>query len=300
MRNFLAYTEIKTKITSVFAFLLSLAYLSYQKQTISFGLTALFFVAMFTFDLTTTAINNYIDTKTNEQVLPFSRRSAFFIILLLFAISAAAGILLVFFTDIVVLVVGALCFLCGILYTGGPVPISRQPLGELLSGIFYGLFIPFLILYINMPTGTFFDLGADAQTVRITLKIWPLITLLLLSVFPVCATANIMLANNICDVGKDVAVKRFTLPYYLGNKASLYLFAILYYATYAAAILMVIWGMLPAICLLYLLTILPVQKNIGVFFKKQDKASTFIVSIKNYVITMGAISLLVFAGRFVP
>jgi len=123
---------------------------------------------MFTFDLTTTAINNYIDTKTNEQILPFSRRAAFLIILLLFAVSAAAGILLVLFTDIVVLVVGALCFLCGILYTGGPVPISRQPLGELLSGIFYGLFIPFLILYINMPTGTFFDLGADAQTVRVT------------------------------------------------------------------------------------------------------------------------------------
>jgi 1,4-dihydroxy-2-naphthoate octaprenyltransferase len=101
-----------------------------------------------------------------------------------------------------------------------------------------------------------------------------------------------MLANNICDVEKDIAVKRHTLPYYIGKKA-LYLFAGLYYLTYASLIAMVILGILHPVCLLSLVTILPVQKNINEFFKKQDKATTFLCSIKSFILIMGANSIMI-------
>jgi 1,4-dihydroxy-2-naphthoate octaprenyltransferase len=130
---------------------MTIAFLLYQKQTIHWGLTLLFFAAMFLFDLTTTAINNYIDTKNNHQTLQFTRRTALIIIYVLFGISTALGLTLAYFTDIVILLVGGICFLCGVFYTYGPVPISRQPLGEVLSGVFYGLLIPFILLYINSP-----------------------------------------------------------------------------------------------------------------------------------------------------
>lgn len=298
LERFLSYIEIKTKITSTFAFLMTVAYLLYQDQQIRWGLTLLFFAAMFIFDLTTTAINNYIDTKNNHQTLQFKRRTALLIIYVLFLIGAGLGLYLAYLTDVVVLLAGGLCFLCGVFYTYGPVPISRMPLGEVLSGLFYGLLIPFIILYINMPAGTYLTFDLSWQTVSLSIEVIPVLTLVLLSVIPFCTTANIMLANNTCDLEKDIAVKRHTLPYYIGRKA-LYLFAGLYYMCYLAVIAMVVTGMISPLCLLSLLTLIPVQKNIRVFFNKQDKATTFMTAIINYMLIMGSVTLTIFISAFV-
>lgn len=299
LERFLNYVEIRTKITSTFAFLLTIAFLYYLEQPINWRLTLLFFAAMFLFDLTTTAINNYIDTKTNHQTLQFRRGVALAIIILLLGVSTVFGLALVYLTDIVVLLLGGLCFLCGILYTFGPVPISRQPWGEILSGIFYGFFIPFLLFYINMPVGTYLTLDWNLQTISLDLQIFPIFTVLILSVIPVCTTANIMLANNICDLEHDILVKRYTLPYYLGKKASLYLFAVIYYGTYLAVILMTALKILPPVCLISLVSLIPVQKNINTFFKVQEKSSTFVTSIKNYVIIMGTNAALIFLSGLI-
>lgn len=293
INRFLDYVEIRTKITSTFAFIMTIALLVYHKQSIDWKLTLVFFASMFLFDLTTTAINNYIDTKTNNQTLQFKRKTALIIILVLFGISTAFGLYLAYMSDIVIFLIGGLCFLCGVFYTYGPLPISRMPLGEFFSGLFYGFFIPFIILYLNTPKGTFLAFDINSQSVSVELMIWPIASLLLFAIIPFCTTANIMLANNMCDLKKDIIVKRHTLPYYVGKK-SIYLYAGIYYMTYLATIVMVVVGILSPICLLSLLTIFIVQKNIKQFMKKQDKATTFILSIKNYVIIMGVNTLLIF------
>jgi len=292
------YIEIKTKLTSISAFLMTVAFLFYQKQKISWKLTLIFFAAMFLFDLATTAINNYIDTKTNQVPLQMKRNTALLIILILLAASTVLGIWLVYLTDLIVLLLGGFCFLCGILYTYGPVPISRQPLGEVFSGIFYGLLIPFILLYINMPEDTYFTLNLSMKTISVNLKVLPLITVLILSIVPASTTANIMLANNICDLEHDIRVKRHTLPYYLGKKA-IYLYAALFYAAYSAIILMVILRILSPICLFTLLTVFPVQKNINRFLKLQDKKTTFITAIYNYMLIMGTLTLLIFLSGLI-
>ena len=295
IKRFLDYVEIRTKITSTFAFLMTIALLAYQKQSIDWKLTLVFFASMFLFDLTTTAINNYIDTKTNDQTLQFERKTALIIIYALFGISTALGLYLAIMSDIVILLVGGLCFICGIFYTYGPLPISRMPLGEFFSGLFYGVFIPFIIMYVNTPKGTFLNFDINSQSVSVELMIVPIASLLLFAIIPFCTTANIMLANNMCDLEKDILVKRHTLPYYVGKK-SIYLYAGLYYMTYVAMVVMVALGIISPICLLSLLTLFIVQKNIKQFMMKQDKATTFILSIKNYVIIMGVNTLLIFIG----
>lgn len=295
IKRFLDYVEIRTKITSTFAFLMTIALLVYQKQSIDWKLTLVFFASMFLFDLTTTAINNYIDTKTNDQTLQFERKTALIIIYALFGISTALGLYLAIMSDIVILLVGGLCFICGIFYTYGPLPISRMPLGEFFSGLFYGVFIPFIIMYVNTPKGTFLNFDINSQSVSVELMIVPIASLLLFAIIPFCTTANIMLANNMCDLEKDILVKRHTLPYYVGKK-SIYLYAGLYYMTYVAMVVMVALGIISPICLLSLLTLFIVQKNIKQFMMKQDKATTFILSIKNYVIIMGVNTLLIFIG----
>ncbi len=297
MRRFFKYIEIATKITSTFVFFMTVAFLLYRKETINWRLTLIFFASMLFFDFTTTAINNYIDTRDNQQTLQYERRTALIIIYILFFISTFLGLYLVYLTDVVVLFLGGICFFCGVFYTYGPLPISRQPLGEFLSGLFYGFLIPFILFYINMPKGTLLNLHLSLEEITVQIKVIPMLTLLLISIIPFCTTANIMLANNICDLEKDIAVKRHTLPYYIGDKA-LYLFASLYYLSYFTLIVMTVLRLLSPLCLLSLITIVLVQKNIKTFFKKQDKATTFILSVKNYMIIMGSVTLLIFLSTF--
>lgn len=298
IKKFLDFVEIRTKITSLLPFLMSLAYLFYRRQPVNLERTLLFFGSMFLFDLTTTGINNYIDTKTNGQKLAFPRSMAKLIIYLLFGVSTALGLTLAYRTDLVVLLLGGLCFLCGVFYTWGPIPISRLPLGEIFSGLFYGLFIPFLMLYMNMPAGTFLTLAADWNAVRLDLNLWPAFSLLLLSAGPICATANIMLANNICDLEKDVAVGRYTLSYFLGKNA-LCVFAGLYYVTYLTWLVAVALKLLSPVCLLALFTVIPVHKNIRLFKKEQIKEKTFALSVQNYIIIVGAQTLMIFLSGLI-
>ena len=98
--------------------------------------------------------------------------------------------------------------------------------------------------------------------------------------------ADIMLANNICDVDADVQVGRFTLPYYLGVKNSLRLFALLYYAAFAAVAAMAVFHILPAYVLAVLLMLIFVQKNLSVFRRRQSKAETFPLSVQNLLLIL--------------
>lgn len=300
MKRFFSYVELRTKITSVLPFFMVMAYLFSVRGRVDTVNTLLFFGAMLLFDLTTTAINNYIDTKTNGQTLPYSRRAALAILLALFLLSTGLGLCLAWRTGAVVLLLGGLCFLCGVCYTWGPVPISRLPLGELLSGVFYGLFLPFLLLYINMPAGTYLDLSYDWQGARLTLHFFPLLTVLLLGAAPFCATANIMLANNLCDLQKDEADGRRTLPWFLGRKRALNLFAALYYAIYFTIVLMVILHILRPFCLLSLLSLPWVQKNIHRFRMAQEKENTFVLSVRNFIILIGVHTALIFLSGLLP
>lgn len=293
------YVEIKTKITSLFPFIVITGYLLYMEQAIDVKLTSIFFAGMFLFDLTTTSINNYIDTKTNGMPLPFSRKFAFTVLCLLLIASTTLGMWLVALTDVIVLILGGLCFAAGVLYTYGPVPISRQPWGELVSGTFYGLVIPFILLYINMPKGYYISAGMSEHALHIDVQIAPMVAVLLLSVSPVCCTANIMLANNISDLEKDILVKRHTLPYYIGIPHALNLFAGLYYITYASTIALVATRILHPVSLLTLATIHPVRQNVAAFRKLQDKETTFPASIQNYIIIMSAMALAIWTSVFI-
>jgi 1,4-dihydroxy-2-naphthoate octaprenyltransferase len=294
IKKFLSYVEIMTKITSVFPFFYTIGFLLVLNQKIDIKLSVIFFASMFLFDLTTTAINNYIDTKDNHQTLQFGRKTAFAIIVILFSISTALGIYLAYLTDIVVFLLGAICFAFGVFYTFGPVPISRQPLGEFFSGLFYGLIIPFILLYINTPKGYFLTFEITAINISLDINIVNCITVLLLAVAPAFATSNIMLANNTCDLEHDIAVRRHTLPYFIGVKNSVKLFALLYYGIYLSSVLLVIFRIVHPIYLLSLLSIIIVQKNINIFKKEQIKTKTFVVAVKNFIIIMSLNVIMMF------
>jgi len=296
-KRLLSYVEIKTKITSVFPFLLTLAYLFYGGKEIDLLRSSVFFLGMLLFDLTATTINNYSDTKKNHQALQFKRTAAKAITLLLLALSIFMGLYLVYLTDIVVLLLGGLCFFFGVFYSFGPVPISHGPYGEVISGLFYGVLIPAILVYINI-TDELLKFSLSLTRISFEINFAASFGLALLSVVPFCLTANIMLANNISDREHDVRVGRFTLAYYLKEK-SLFVFSAFYYIAYASVIVMVIFRYLSPLSLGLLLTLVPVQKNINMFYKKQVKEETFIVSIKNFLIIIIAHTLLIFISGLI-
>ena len=287
--RYLQFTEIKTKITSLFPFLISLIYLSYKNQPIKPIETIIFFIAMFLFDLETTAINNYIDTKTNGEEIPYSRKKAIAIIYIMLGICVLLGLLLVYFTNWIVLILGIMCFVFGILYTFGPLPISITPFGEIISGIFYGFFIPLILLYINFPEDYYIVIDFTSTQVLILANYINLMHLIFLFTIPTLTTAAIMLANNICDLEKDILQKRHTLVYYIGKEKSVIVFNWLYIISFLMIPILIILGDLGIFSLILLGGAIPIFKNLKQFEKEQIKSKTFIVSIKNYLIINGGL-----------
>lgn len=286
IRRFLKYVEIQTKIASLLPFLLGLFYVLYVYGQLSPINTLLFFTSMLFFDMATTALNNYIDIKTNGKELQFSKKTAKRIFFILLLLAMLAGIVLVLNTSLIVLFCGALCFAVGIFYTFGPAPISRMPLGEIFSGFFMGFFIPFLVVYINAPGDSLVYFSLNNWVLQLWFNLEGLAKLFIITIPAICGIANIMLANNICDVDEDIKVNRFTLPHYIGNKNALNLFAGLYYLSFAAVIVIAVFKILPIYVLLVLVTLIIVQKNILVFRKLQSKEKTFALSVQNLVLIL--------------
>lgn len=294
IKSFLKLIEIKTKIASLSPFILGNLYLIYHYQEFAIINFILMFISLLAVDMGTTAINNYQDyiKAKKRQGYNYEKHNAIvkysiniktvkLTILSLFSIAILSGFWLYLRTDIVVLLIGALSFIVGILYTSGPVPISRTPFGEFFSGFFMGFFITFLSIYIHNTnlielyfTNGFLSINFHFDVLKIFIFSLPLIL----------GISNIMLANNICDIKDDLENNRYTLPIYISKKKSLILFKILYYLAYLSIVLAVIMEILPVISLLSLLTIFIIKKNINIFEKKQSKAETFSLAIQNFVI----------------
>ncbi|WP_231494190.1 UbiA family prenyltransferase, partial [Streptococcus pyogenes] len=175
-----------------------------------------------------------------------------FIIYGLLIFASLISLLLVVRTDLLLLPVGALCFLIGIFYTFGPYPLSRLPLGELFSGVTMGFGIFFLAIYVQDPHQLFYS-HWNSESISITLKWMRALKIGLMSLPLVALIANIMLANNICDYQQDLKNRRYTLVHYLGEQHSLYLYTALHSLAWLMFALFIIWKWLPLIALLVFL-----------------------------------------------
>ena len=102
----------------------------------------------------------------------------------------------------------------GYLYTGGPMPISWTPFGELFSGLFMGMIIILLAFFIQ--TG-----NINSFVVWISIPI-------------VITIGLINMANNIRDRVKDQASGRKTLPILLGKRASITFMTVIYIIAYVS------------------------------------------------------------------
>lgn len=162
IRTFFKFVELPTKVASMLPLLLGTLYALYRFEDFYILRFVLMLVSLLSFDMATTAINNYYDFKkaakthgygyeTHNPIVRFKLKESTVValIVILLVLAAGGGIALVFQTGLLVFLLGGLSFLIGILYSFGPIPISRMPLGELFSGLFMGFVIIFISAYIH-------------------------------------------------------------------------------------------------------------------------------------------------------
>jgi 1,4-dihydroxy-2-naphthoate octaprenyltransferase len=205
-------------------------------------------------------------------------------IVILLSFAVLFGVILVSLTNIIVLALGMFSFAVGILYTFGPVPISRTPYGELFSGVVMGFIVIFLAVYIHVSDTSLITVGYRMGKLSIEFDVMELFHLAVFTIPSVLCISNIMLANNICDMEDDIVNSRKTLPIYIGKKKAMLLFTALYVFVYMSMPVPVVAGVLPGYYLIGLLSAFIVFKNIRVFRKHQLKAETFVLSVKNFAV----------------
>lgn len=305
IKSFLGLVEIRTKLASLIPFILGTLYAIYRFHAFNLKNFGLLFISILTFDMVTTAINNYFDYKKAQKKQGYNYEShnaivrdqikestVILTIFILFAVATLFGIILFFNTNITILFIGMTSFLVGILYSFGPVPISRTPLGEMFSGFFMGFVIVFLSVYIHVYDQNIVFFGIENFVATIRLEMLEVLFIFLLAVPTMCGIANIMLANNICDIEDDLENRRYTLPIYIGKKNALWIFRNLHYITYVDIVILTVFRLIPPAALLSLLTVVPVNKNIRIFYKKQTKKDTFDLSVKNFMLISAALVFL--------
>ncbi len=159
-------------------------------------------------------LNDYQDFKsgldTAETILDetdasliynqINPQSALRFALVLLALAAVCGGIVVWLSSLMLLVWGLIAAAAVVLYSFGPKPISSLPLGEVVSGVVMG------------------GILTPATFYAMTLNFTPFI--LAVALIPVIAIAQIMQTNNTCDIERDIAVGRKTLPSIIGEQRS--------------------------------------------------------------------------------
>jgi 1,4-dihydroxy-2-naphthoate octaprenyltransferase len=296
IKAFLKLVEIQTKVASVIPFITAVLYVFYSTKQLNAGNLVIMFFSMLIFDMTVTALNNFFDHKravkkhgynyeVHNSIVQYNLKQStvLTVIIVMCAISAGLGLLLTLRTNILTLMLGGACFIIGFAYSFGPLPISRTPFGEIFSGLTMGLGIPFITYYVNMFDKGVLQISLQQAKLMISFDAMQIAGILLVSLPCVFGIANIMLANNICDVEDDLQNKRYTLPIIVGQKSAITLLKILFGLGYAAIWAAVALKALPLYALLVFITIIPLAKNVKRFEANPTKKDTFGLIVGSFV-----------------
>lgn len=227
--------------------------LAYHDGTINWTLFLAMLVASLLIQAATNMFNEYYDYKlgldTEESVgiggtivrdgiKPKTIRS---LAITFYGIAVILGVYICIESSWWIAIIGLICMAIGYLYTGGPIPISYTPLGELFSGVLMGTVIIGITYFI--------------QTLTITSEvIW-------ISIPVTIFIGSINLSNNIRDRDGDKAVGRKTIAVLIGRKKAITVLAVLFSIAYGWTLALIIARLLP---IWTLITFLSVPKAVTV------------------------------------
>lgn len=196
----------------------------------------------------------------------------------MYGISLLLGIYICVASSWWIAVVGLVCMLVGYLYTGGPLPISYTPFGELFSGLFMGFLIILIAYFIQ--TGTVSSLAV------------------LIAVPSGVLVGLINLSNNLRDHDGDKAHGRKTMPVVMGRKNALTFMSVMFALCYVWIVGLILLGNVTPWILLAFLSIPKALTAIKGFVGKTE-AITMVPAMKATAQTNTFFGLLLFIGLLI-
>ena len=227
-----------------------------------------------------------------------SPRRSLNLMLAMLATAIILGLVLVVRTNLLLLFMGAAAIGVAIFYTYGPVPFSRFPLGELLSGCVEGFGVFFLSVYMNVATPVLAGFKFAWPQFAIVGNLENILVMILVGLPGIFLVANIMLADNISDLQQDIRNERYTVPYYIGHRWSLRVYDTLALLGYLPVLMSVVLQILPIYQLAVLLVLPKILKNIRAFNAVQVKETTFNTAPQNLMMFQGMQLLGLILGIF--
>ncbi|GLI56283.1 1,4-dihydroxy-2-naphthoate octaprenyltransferase [Propionigenium maris DSM 9537] len=164
----------------------------------------------------------------------------------------------------IVAVIGSVGFLVALLYSAGPLPISKTFLGEFFSGFTMGGLITWLAYRIQREV-----LDMDIVLISIPIMIY---------------IGSILLTNGLCDIEKDRGT-RVTLPILLGRGRSILLLKLSYVLMYLLVFSAALGGLLPTSIFLLLLSIPTIWRKLTVIRVENISLETRSSIMKNSVLS---------------
>lgn len=287
LKIFLELIEFKAKAASLFPFLLGVFISIYHFNSFNLFSAIVLYIAMFLFNCFVDIWDNYMDYKTALDEKHYKVKTNVIgrenlnikeleiMMFIFFTISFAIGLFLVYKTGVELLILGLISFAIGVFYSYGKRPISSTPFGEITSGLAMGFLIPLITVFVLSPNSDVFSVH----------NLW---IVFLSSFINIVFIANLLFANNICDMDEDRKNGRVTLPHILGFKNSILLFKFAYILGFLSVILAVFTKVYPISLLFIFLCIPLVIKNTNRLEKNPIKLQSF-----KYIITnLGVMSFL--------
>ncbi len=198
--------------------LFGIAYCAYRGWYLSIVQGILLIAACVFLQSSVNTLNDYIDfingtdnkedhVEANDAVLIYGGidpKSALILGVGYLLAGAACGLAASIGSGIWPILIGLIGAAMVVCYSYGPLPVSYLPFGELVSGFTMGGLIP---------------LGITAVALK-----RPYIPVLIWALPLIIGIALIMMSNNGCDIEKDIASGRMTMPVKLGRPGTLKLY----------------------------------------------------------------------------
>lgn len=186
--------------------------------------------------------------------------------LIAFALGSFIGLYLNYLSGgNVILVLGLIGIFLGFFYSAEPLKIGYRLLGEVSTGIGFGPLMVMGSYYVQSP-----HLRIDTALTSIPISI--LIT-------------SVLYINEFHDYNSDMLVGKKTLVVLLGRRKAMHVYQVMLASSYLSIIGLTLFGILPAVCLITILT-LPLAIKAVVIVKENFNKSKELISASSTTIRL--------------
>jgi len=211
IKKLIRLMDLKTLVAGTLPVIYGSVFSAYAFGKFNYIFFILLFIAMILVQSSANMINDYFDYKfgtdyqgrDNRNLLTsgeVTKKQVWTVVSIYYFIALVIGIIIGYYTSYYILLIALAGAFISFIYSFGPLPISRTPIGEFVSGSTMGIGITTTVIYIQSGIINYVTLLTAIPT----------------AIF----IGTILLSNNICDREEDIRSGRKTLTILIGVRRS--------------------------------------------------------------------------------